>query len=60
MATGTDDQQTKKADPADWATVRRFLPYLWPPGRPDLRGRIVFAGVFVVLAKLVVLALPFA
>jgi ATP-binding cassette subfamily B protein len=60
MATGTDDQQTKKADPADWTTVRRFLPYLWPPGRPDLRGRIVFAGLFVVLAKLVVLALPFA
>ena len=59
MATG-EDQQTKKADPADWATVRRFLPYLWPAGRPDLRGRIALSGVFVLLAKVVVLALPFA
>jgi len=59
MATG-DEQQEKKADPADWATVRRFLPYLWPAGRRDLRGRIAFSTVFVVLAKVVVLALPVA
>ena len=54
------DEQTKKTDPADWATVRRFLPYLWPAGRRDLRARILVSGLFVVLAKLVVLALPFA
>jgi len=54
------DEQTKKADPADWTTVRRFLPYLWPAGRRDLRARILVSGLFVVLAKLVVLALPFA
>ncbi|WP_347303121.1 ABC transporter ATP-binding protein/permease [Croceibacterium sp. TMG7-5b_MA50] len=51
---------TPRADPADWRTVRRFLPYLWPAGRPDLRWRIVGAGLFVLLAKSVVLALPFA
>ncbi|RKF20796.1 ABC transporter ATP-binding protein/permease [Altericroceibacterium spongiae] len=45
---------------ADWATVRRFLPYLWPKDRPDLRWRIGWAIVFVVLAKIVVLTLPFA
>jgi ATP-binding cassette subfamily B protein len=50
----------KPADPADWGTVRRFLPYLWPAGRPDLRWRIAWAVVFVVLAKVVVLVLPFA
>ena len=54
------DEQAKKTDPADWATVRRFLPYLWPAGRRDLRARILVSGLFVVLAKLVVLALPFA
>ncbi len=45
---------------ADWQTMRRFLPYLWPQGRPDLKRRILGAGVFVLLAKVVVLALPFA
>ena len=49
-----------KADPADWATVRRFLPYLWPAGRPELRSRIIGAALFVVIAKAVVLTMPFA
>ncbi len=52
--------QTTRADPADWRTVRRFLPYLWPRDRPELRRRIAGATFFVVLAKIVVLALPFA
>ena len=47
-------------DHAGWHTVRRFLPYLWPKDRPELRRRIAGAIVFVVLAKIVVLALPFA
>jgi ABC-type transport system involved in Fe-S cluster assembly fused permease/ATPase subunit len=55
------DQAAKDArDWAGWHTVRRFLPYLWPAGRADLRGRIAGAVVFVVLAKVVVLVLPFA
>ena len=58
MATG--ETKEKRADPADWATVRRFLPYLWPAGRRDLRARIVGSALFVVLAKLVVLTLPLA
>ncbi len=40
--------------------MRRFLPYLWPEGRPDLKRRIVGAGILVVLAKVIVLTLPFA
>ena len=55
------DQAAKEArDWAGWHTVRRFLPYLWPAGRPELRRRIAGAVVFVVLAKVVVLMLPFA
>jgi ABC-type transport system involved in Fe-S cluster assembly fused permease/ATPase subunit len=53
-------QGKPRADPADWATVRRFLPYLWPKGRPELRGRIVGAAVLVVIAKAIVLTMPFA
>jgi ATP-binding cassette subfamily B protein len=47
-------------DWAGWRTIRRFLPYLWPKDRPDLRLRIAGATMFVVIAKIVVLSLPFA
>jgi len=47
-------------DPEGWATVRRFLPYLWPANNPNLRRRIVGAMLFVLLAKGTMLALPFA
>ena len=40
--------------------MRRFLPYLWPKGRSDLKRRIIGAGILVVLAKVIVLTLPFA
>lgn len=43
-----------------WTTLRRFLPYLWPSGRPDLRARIAGAMILVLLAKAVTLATPLA
>ncbi|MBO9714075.1 ABC transporter ATP-binding protein/permease [Sphingomonas sp.] len=42
------------------ATMRRFLPYLWPADAPGLRVRIVIALVLVVLSKLVQMVGPFA
>ena len=51
------------ADPPDaesWATLRRFLPYLWPKDNPGLKLRIVVALALVLLAKGTMLALPFA
>ncbi|WP_390550916.1 ABCB family ABC transporter ATP-binding protein/permease [Qipengyuania sp. MTN3-11] len=45
-------------DPESWATLRRFLPYLWPKDAPALRVRIVVAMIFVLAAKGVTLALP--
>ena len=47
-------------DAESWATLRRFLPYLWPRDNPGLRLRIVVAMVLVLAAKGVTLALPFA
>ncbi|MBZ6377959.1 MULTISPECIES: ABCB family ABC transporter ATP-binding protein/permease [Pacificimonas] len=38
----------------------RFLPYLWPADRPDLRRRIVGAMAFVLASKAAVLLMPFA
>lgn len=43
------------------ATVRRFLPYLWPRNAPGLRLRIIIAMALVVASKLVqVYGAPFA
>ncbi|MEP2236702.1 MAG: ABC transporter ATP-binding protein/permease [Alteripontixanthobacter sp.] len=44
----------------NWATLKRFLPYLWPKDNPDLKRRIVGAIMLVLLSKAVVLSLPFA
>ncbi|QDM41947.1 ABC transporter ATP-binding protein/permease [Altererythrobacter sp. TH136] len=43
-----------------WATLKRFLPYLWPRDRKDLRLRIVGAMALVLLAKGVTLVTPLA
>src|SRR6187399_1894431 len=59
MADG-DQETLKEKDWAGWPTVRRFLPYLWPKEQPELRWRIAGAALFVVIAKAVVLMLPFA
>ncbi|MEO6388160.1 MAG: ABC transporter ATP-binding protein/permease [Croceibacterium sp.] len=56
---GSDTKHTAE-DWAGWHTIRRFLPYLWPKDRPELRWRISVAALFVLLAKVVVLTLPFA
>ncbi len=43
-----------------WATLRRFIPYLWPRDHPALKRRIVGAMMLVMLAKATTLALPYA
>jgi ATP-binding cassette subfamily B protein len=54
------DQDKRTRDIESWATLRRFLPYLWPRDNPALRTRIVVAMALVLAAKGVTLALPFA
>ena len=34
-------------------TLRRFLPYLWPPGHPGLKARLVLALALVLVLALV-------
>lgn len=48
------------ATPPAWATLRRFLPYLWPAGEPQLKARIIIALVLVLLGKAIILIMPFA
>ena len=45
---------------ADLKTLKRFLPYLWPAGRSDLKLRVVGAIALVLLAKATTLAMPYA
>ncbi|HEY1124228.1 MAG TPA: ABC transporter ATP-binding protein/permease [Sphingobium sp.] len=53
---GSPDQKLESG----WATLRRFLPYLWPKDEPALRLRIVVALALVLLGKAIVLIMPFA
>jgi len=43
-----------------FAALRRFLPYLWPKDRPELRYRVVIARALVIGAKCITLLMPFA
>jgi len=56
-----DHASTSAANPEHGiATLRRFLPYLWPKGEPALRARVLIAMLFVLGSKAVVLLMPFA
>ncbi|PWK75617.1 ABC transporter ATP-binding protein/permease [Aminobacter sp. AP02] len=41
------------------STIRNLWPYMWPEGRPDLRARVVWATVFLFVAKLTLVAGPY-
>ena len=47
------------ADGSTVQTVRALWPYMWPDDRPDLKMRVVWASVFLVLAKVVTAIVPF-
>jgi ATP-binding cassette subfamily B protein len=40
-------------------TIRNLWPYMWPSDRPDLKARVVWAFLFLVLAKLVLILVPY-
>lgn len=48
-----------KARHDGWRTLVRFLPYLWPRDNPQLRWRIVWACVFILLSTATQLVLPY-
>jgi ATP-binding cassette, subfamily B, heavy metal transporter len=43
-----------------FSILRTLLPFVWPKDRPDLRRRVVLAGVVLMIAKLVTVVTPFA
>lgn len=57
-ASGNEKDGKTKGD-ASFATLRRFLPYLWPKDHPALRVRIVIAMLLVLVSKAVQLSMGF-
>ncbi len=54
------DHASIEAEKADWATIRRFLLYLWPKDEPELRIRIIIALGLILVSKALILSMPFA
>ncbi len=40
-------------------TISNLWPYMWPADRPDLKARVLWAALFLVLAKLVLVLVPY-
>ena len=41
------------------STLKNLWPYMWPHERPDLKRLVVWAAFYLVLAKLLTLAIPY-
>jgi ATP-binding cassette, subfamily B, heavy metal transporter len=48
------------ADGSYAATVKRFWPFIWPKGRPDLKFRVSAALFALLIAKVIVVLIPFS
>lgn len=57
---GTLQAAAKEKDISFLGVLRALLPFVWPEARPDLRRRVVFAAVVLVLAKIVTVTTPLA
>jgi len=40
-------------------TLRNLWPYMWPSERPDLKRRVIYATIFMVVAKIVTVLIPY-
>jgi ATP-binding cassette, subfamily B, heavy metal transporter len=53
------DENGKSTEPPIGPTLRRFLPYLWPKDKPQLKLRILLAAVLVAASKGIQLSMGF-
>lgn len=40
-------------------TLANLWPYMWPADRPDLKRRVIYASIFMLLAKVVTVFIPY-
>lgn len=56
----TKTAPTVSAEGGDtWTTIKNLWPYMWPADRPDLKMRVLFAFVVLVIAKIITVLIPF-
>ncbi|WP_185983273.1 ABCB family ABC transporter ATP-binding protein/permease [Aureimonas mangrovi] len=56
----SDDPRAVSGDSgAIFRTLNNLWPYMWPHDRPDLRARVAWASFYLVLAKLLTVAIPY-
>ena len=56
----TDKKKTVSADEGNpLGTLVNLWPYMWPHGRSDLKRRVVWATFYLIVAKFVLLAVPY-
>ena len=56
----TPTRKTVSADSGRiFETIRNLWPYMWPAGRADLKLRVVWATLFLLLSKIVLLSVPY-
>ena len=48
-----------RASASGWRTIRKVLPYLWPPDQPWVKRRVVLAIAVLFVARLVSVGTPF-
>ena len=54
------DRRTVSADSGEtFSALRNLWPYMWPSDRPDLQRRVLIAAAFLIVAKLVTIAIPY-
>ena len=41
------------------STLKNLWPYMWPQERPDLRRRVIWATLFLIVAKFLTLGIPY-
>ena len=60
LGTSTEQQNIdKKRERFEWGALKTLLPYLWPAGDMSIRTRVVLALLFLALAKLANVYVPF-
>ncbi|WP_339764882.1 ABC transporter transmembrane domain-containing protein, partial [uncultured Hoeflea sp.] len=42
-----------------FGTLKNLWPYMWPSDRPDLKMRVLWATLFLLLSKLVLISVPY-
>ena len=58
--TSTAKAKTVSADATNpFSTLKNLWPYMWPSERLDLKMRVVWATVYLVLSKFVLMAVPY-